>query len=145
VADTPTPIKLRMLSPARPPPRRATATRSSGAHRCASGPPAARQPRRSHPGRRRHVDAHTTQDKGARRRDGSKGAGTHIFSSTMPFACDEPANGLAFSHVPRFLFLYFRSAHLFFLRESRSLRAQRIPRGLLRNPERTAASVQRRG
>ena len=49
----------------------------------------------------------------------------------MPFACDEPANGLALSHVPRFRFLYFRSAHLFILRVSRSLRAHRIPRGLL--------------
>ena len=53
-----------------------------------------------------------------------------IFSSTMPFAIDDPPSGLAFSAASEFALAYDFCAQRFTRRELRSLRAARIPAGL---------------
>ena len=56
-------------------------------------------------------------------------ASTPTFSRTMPLAWEEPPNGDDLKAVPRALFLYWRSAHLWSRRLFRNFRAAFRPRG----------------
>lgn len=56
-------------------------------------------------------------------------ASTPTFSSTMPFACEEPPKGEDLMTVPRWDFLYERSAQRLSRRSASSLRAALRPAG----------------